>query len=139
VKNIPAKCSLTTKNKTIKIFDAKSCGCYFENTNKANVSIIKIDGCVMTTGVRCDYGLVSNKYPENYVELKGGDVDHAIKQIINSMSTLSVDKNIAPKRCIIISTNNPLTSTQTQKNKLLFRKHYNAQLEFGRPGSTYDI
>lgn len=138
MKNIPATCSNTVNYKLIKIEEVKSC-CYFRNESQNKIDVIRVDGCAIKTGIRCDFALISTQYPENYIELKGGDVDHAIKQLINSITILSVNKNKAPKRCFIISTNNPLSSTQTQKNKLLFRKDFNAQLEFGRPGATYEI
>lgn len=139
MKNIPPTCLTKTKHKLIKISDKKSCECYFSNLSCSSVKVILVDGCAIKTGTRCDFALISTSYPENYVELKGGDVNHAIDQIVSSMTRLSIDLHKTPKRCFIISTNNPLSSTQTQKFKLSFRKSYNAYLIFGRPGSSYDI
>jgi hypothetical protein len=134
-----AKCVSVSKFKKIKIVDARSCHCYFINSNLDAVKIIKVDGCAITSGCRCDFALISKEYPENFVELKGGDVQHAIVQLVTTVNKLSSDAKCGKKRCIIISTMNPLTSTQTQMQKVVFKKDYNALLLFGRPGQEFSI
>lgn len=136
---IKEKCIEIIKSKIIKLSDRASSHCYFINDDQTEVSKIIVDGCAITNGVRCDFLLKSNKFKENFIELKGGDVPHAIDQIVNSINILSDDPKNAPKRCFVISTSNPLSSTQTQMNKLKFRKAFNAFLVFARPGEKFPI
>ncbi len=60
------------------------------NKTKKNIVKIKIDNCVITgSEIRCDYAFVevdNNIY--HLVELKGRDVDHAIKQLENTYKLL---------------------------------------------------
>lgn len=136
---VNVKCIYKLKHKIIKINDPKSCHCYFNNACRHEVTKIKVDGCAITIGNKCDYALISPTFPENYVELKGGDVEHAVKQIASTINVLSHCPKTTPKRCFVISTSNPLTTTQMQKFKFIFKKTYNAVLAFGRPGTTYEI
>ena len=65
---------------------AKEKGKTFQLDNKSRVEVakIKIDGCVFnsTDGIKCDYLFeVPSKEKLFYVELKGSDAIHAIRQV----------------------------------------------------------
>ncbi|MGL4881807.1 MAG: hypothetical protein ACRC8K_12195, partial [Waterburya sp.] len=60
-------------------------------------------------------------------ELKGKDVEHAVKQIESSIKQLTEDLS-AEKLCFIASTRCPITSPQIQKLKKKFKSSYNAKL-----------
>ncbi len=100
----------------------------FENASHKSIRIIKIDGCVIKEGLRCDYLVIPDTQIENYVELKGSDVSHAVKQLEQTISKVSEDRTKCEKYCFIISTRCPLLTTKIQNIKHIFKKQYNAKL-----------
>ena len=94
--------------------------------NKENKMIrkIRIDGCLITSGIRCDYLVIPESGVEHYVELKGTDVKHAINQIKTTIQTIHKGQNNQKKECFIITTSCPLTSTEILK----FKKEFNTKL-----------
>ncbi len=100
----------------------------FENGFHKNVRIIKIDGCVITEGLRCDYLVITENKIENYVELKGSNILHAVKQLEQTISKVSEDPTRWVKYCFVISTRCPLLTTKIQNIKYIFKKQYNAKL-----------
>ena len=55
----------------------------FLNPNQDKILTIEVDGCVINDDnvLRCDYAIVPSNEVEIYVELKGSDISHAVKQI----------------------------------------------------------
>lgn len=104
--------------------------CKFTLINEANISIrkIKVDGCAIKDGLRCDYLLIMRDNTEYYVELKGCNVSAAIKQIERTIILLSSDKKNTPKHSIVVSTRCPLETTKIQKLKYEFKHNYNSKL-----------
>lgn len=95
----------------------------FEMLNKERRKIdkMKVDGCVITNGIRCDWMFVDQlSKKEIYVELKGRDVEHAYDQIVETVTKLSKTKD--NKNGIIVCTKCPLTDTKTQIIKAKARK-----------------
>ncbi len=63
------------------------------NSDKKEVAIHTIDGCLVQEGERCDYLVVVNDILKAfYVELKGHDINKAMKQVISTFH-LYKDKN----------------------------------------------
>jgi hypothetical protein len=65
---------------------------------------------------------------EYYIELKGHDVEKALKQIERTIAKVSSNPQKITKHCFIISTRCPLASTKIQNLKKEFKKQYNANL-----------
>lgn len=110
--------SLSEKNSSLKI----------NNPERREVRKIRVDGCVITEGPRCDYLIISPKNMEYFIELKGSDVKHAIEQLEASIKKISQQPKTHPKKCYIISTSCSLLTTQSQKYKIAFKNHYGAFL-----------
>ncbi|MFA4851684.1 MAG: hypothetical protein WC868_07535 [Bacteroidales bacterium] len=101
----------------------------FVNKARLKVRKILIDGCVIKNNeIRCDYLVIRQPDEEIYVELKGSDVSHAIKQIENTIVKVSHNAKSLDKYCFIISTRCPLISPEIQNHKLYFKRRYNSFL-----------
>lgn len=89
---------------------------------------IKVDGCVITSGVRADFAVEQGRKVV-IVELKGRDVESAAKQV--SATTAHWFNSL--KRCdevagLIIATQYPRASSTIQLKQQEFRKKFRAPL-----------
>lgn len=81
MKNVESACISLTKDSQIK-FEENKRKIIFQNPSRRSYKKVKVDGCAIKTGLKCDDLLVSqDEYEERYVELKGIDVMHAIDQL----------------------------------------------------------
>jgi hypothetical protein len=99
----------------------------FQNAKGARK--IRIDDCVPIQGPACDYLVVASDGREHFVELKGKNVEHAIKQLESTIPQLSL--HIQSKKeiwCFIVCSESPI-STKTQKFKEQFKKKFKATLK----------
>lgn len=134
------KCTQTINHKKILIKDKKSSEITFSNEDCIEITKVKVDDCLEIEGVKCDWLLIiSQPYVEVYIELKGSDVDHAFKQIENTIKFLSKDYKNVIKYCYVITTRCPLTSAQIQNKQKTFKKHYNAVLRVKKTGYGENI
>lgn len=120
------ECITRTKQKIIS-FSEKRSTLILNNTNQVEVTCVVVDGCQITSGIRCDH-LMLAKEIEHFIELKGQDLMHAIEQLITSIKTLSSNASKQPKISYVICTRSPLNSTAIQNLQVQFRKNYNSQL-----------
>lgn len=97
------------------------------NPNRIDVTRIRVDGCEINEGIRCDY-LLLKEDEEIFIELKGTDLNHALRQIVATMQRLSEDLPFYPKRAYIICTKTPLVSSEIQSISIKFRKKYSCKL-----------
>ena len=105
---------------------------------RAEVRVIKIDGCVIKKGKRCDYLVILSSGEELYIELKGSKVSYAVEQILASIPELTADKS-KEKLGFICSTRCPINSTETQKLKKNVKKKYNLKLTIKNGEIVYKI
>jgi hypothetical protein len=64
----------------------------FPNTSNDAISGLRVDGCLLENNIRCDYLLLNhndNKSWAVFIELKGSDLLHAVRQIDSSINQLS--------------------------------------------------
>ncbi len=121
------KCETITNETKIVLHENHS-KITFLNNKKLNIRNILVDNCLITNGLRCDYLLILPDNKELFVELKGHNVQHAIKQIEQSIETISKNKAQNPKASFIISTRCPLASAEIQNYKKIFKKKFNCEL-----------
>jgi len=100
----------------------------FLNQNQDKILVIKVDGCVITSNeiLRCDYALIPCDEIEIYVELKGSDISHAVKQIESTIELLSENPQKIKKLCFIVSTCVPKQTTSVQQLQIRFKRKFNA-------------
>lgn len=118
------------KNKTDKIIVLKEKKSSFivGNKNQIEIEVVKVDGCVIKTGKRCNYMLRYDS-KEIYIELKGRDVNYAVEQIKSTIEKISLDKDLYQKESYIVSTKSPRLDTTIQAIKRNFKKMYNSSLK----------
>ncbi len=105
----------------------------FLNPQKEEILKIRIDGCLVKEGKRCDWIVSKPNCVDVLVELKGTDVDHAVEQI---MATLSFwipnsyfDKDNTFKLAgLIVCSQYPKIDTKIQRAKLAIAKKYRVPL-----------
>ncbi len=114
---------------------AKENGKRFEIESIENFTKIRIDDCLIDSQdvEKCDFGFVRNSNNDFYfVELKGKDVKKALNQITNTITIFESAFIKIPKEKrfgFIISSRNPLSSTETNNLKQAFAKKCGRLLE----------
>ena len=117
------------KNDPIIVCKERRSKMIFENPQRREVRLLKVDECAIQEGLRCDYAMTAEENIEEfYIELKGCDVRHAFEQLEASIQILSDNPQKQPKICFIISTRSPSESPETQKMKKLMKNKYQAKL-----------
>lgn len=94
------------------------------NLERKLVDYITVDGCIYPRGHHgacCDYAL---NFEDNtvFVELKGSDIAHAIKQVLatNQDAKFTINLN---KIAIVVSSKTPKDDSSIQKQKLILKRH----------------
>ena len=115
---------LTEVDHTIIKFTEKRSSFQVNNKNKRAVVRHKVDGCLITVGKKCDWLLVDKLTGnEIYIELKGSDVDVALKQLCASVDVLG--QKGTKKFGYIVCTRSPISSPAIQKmQKAVMKSHY---------------
>jgi hypothetical protein len=119
------KCEIESSQK-IFVFTEQRSTLRLINKNQVKSIRIEVDGCAITSGLRCDFMHIANN-TEMYIELKGTDIAHAVKQIEETICKLGKDL-IQNKICFIICARSPLVSTEIQALQWKLRKSHNAKL-----------
>ena len=93
-------CTWEVTDKLLVVKENK-CKCVFSNPNQHLLTKIKIDGCQITDGIRCDYLILDHCHNEYFVELKGKDLPHAVEQLEASIQQLSAPNHTIKKRLLL--------------------------------------
>lgn len=98
------------------------------NPNSDSITVVKMDGCVVVNSLSADY-VVRSPEVDIIVELKGVNVDHGIKQIMETARIwrAEVDKE-SPLAAVLVARQYPKISTNIQRATLAFAKQYNGPL-----------
>ena len=108
-------------------------------------AVYQVDGNIVTTGDRCDkFILVEedalvNRWNEIFVELKGRDVGHAIKQLRSSLQAkVFMHPTIGKRYARIVAQCIPRNSGNSiiERARDEFRKNYSAELKCWSSGKT---
>ncbi len=113
----------------------------FLNPKKEDIVVVHVDGCAIDDPetLRCDYALIPCDDVEIYVELKGSDVQHAVKQLESTLKLISDDYRQTKKLCFIVSTRVPKQTTNIQKIQSNFKKKFNADFRVKNIQDEYDL
>jgi hypothetical protein len=113
----------------------------FLNLNQDKILTVKVDGCAICDNetLRCDYALVPFAEIEIYVELKGHDIHHAVKQIESTIRLLSDDPKKIRKLCFVVSTRVPKQTTTIQQLQSQFKKKFNANFRIKNNQDEFDL
>jgi hypothetical protein len=120
------ECTENTSNKII-VFQENRSKLTILNKSQIETSKVTIDGCEITNGLRCDYMLLGEGI-EYFIELKGQDIQHAIKQLITTINKLSADSKNMTKTSFVICTRSPISSASIQNLQVKFKKNFSSKL-----------
>lgn len=129
------KCKGETSQRKIVLADVgTTTQLTIDNDTSLNMEHKLIDGCVIKDGERCDHYLKlikGNAISHLFVELKGSDVEKAACQIVSTIKSgvISISKKDR-LHAAIVSTRNPLNSSETSKIKKAFLKKEQTTLHF---------
>lgn len=128
MKNVDEKHKQTTSDPII-VMSENNRSIRFLNSQRLVYKKVLVDGGAVTTGIRCDYLLTSeDEHEEHFVELKGTDVKHAIKQLDTTI--LNLGEHSDDRHSYIVSTNlAPALRTIVQKAKVDFKKKHKSTLD----------
>lgn len=94
------------------------------NPQRKPVEYITVDGCIYPRGhhdLCCDYALNFDD-KTIFVELKGSDIAHAIKQILATKQAAKFTIN-PDKIAVVVSSKTPKDDSSIQKQKSILKKH----------------
>lgn len=132
---IPSDCVHERKDKVISLVDKGNpkCKMFFENPNGRIVKEVRIDGCVISSAeeLKCDFMLIvpDATISEHFIELKGSDVDHALKQLRATIHKVSKDFKTLPKCCWVVSFRNPLDASSMKIKQAKFKEEFSSDLK----------
>lgn len=136
---IPDECIEITKNPRIPV-EEKGKTMIFRNKKRKAVSKIKVDGCAIKDGIRCDWLVKNDKNIEHFVELKGGDIKHACNQLMRSIEILSDNPINGDKYSFVISSKvSPFIRTTVQNFQRLFKDKFSCTLKVKNNQHEHDL
>jgi hypothetical protein len=131
---IPRECTVSQSGKEI-VCAEKGRKITFLNPNQRTVGKHTIDGCQrLRTFLSdancklCDFLVVDWRCEEHYVELKGKNVEHALRQLQSTIIQVGSAHSKSRVYCWIITTESPPTQSKFQVLKQKFEKNFNARL-----------
>ena len=142
-KGLPDSSYTTTSESNIKFEENKS-KITFSNKSKKKCLKVDVDGGVYPKGgkkLRCDKLLVEmEKLRFYFVELKGEDIEHAIKQLDGSIRDSKLNPNCSQEKMAFVVGKNhfPTASALVQGWMKKFKK-FGAVLEIKNTPAKYDL
>lgn len=140
---IPVECRTTVTDSEV-VCREKGRKMRFLNPARTQIDRVSIDEC---RGLReslldpkcklCDFLVLSAEQDEHFVELKGKNVEHAIKQLASTIPQIS---GAYPNRrvwCWVITTESPAASPSFLVKKARFEKQFKARLSIKTNEGTF--
>ncbi len=118
----------TTTDKSILVLRENRSQLIIKNLRREKIKQVVVDGCAITEGQRCDFLIIDSSNSEYFVELKGCDVEKAIKQLETTIIQLGGKAKSIKRYALIISSRCPLFTPKIQQYKSHFMKNFMATL-----------
>lgn len=134
------RCTEVVSHSSVKVEENKS-RVVFKNPDRTEFAISKIDGCLVTNGVRADYLVTKGVTASVLVELKGTDVAHACDQLLSSVEHPNV-KPLLEREIgfLVVCTRYPRLDTFVLKAKQRCARVYKAGFHVITPkGAELDL
>lgn len=130
-----SRCNSVSANNIVSVSENKRVF-RIKNNSALTVNKVQVDGCYITTGLKCDFlfeiietrDSIENIKNVFYVELKGSNVTHAIDQLEATINNCRTIHNQIVKECYIVASKFPSAGTSSQVLKKKFIKKNNIQL-----------
>jgi hypothetical protein len=121
-------CSQEAYHKRISLEENKRKFIGFNPDEKAVIKV-RIDGCLITTGIKCDFLLIEKeKHLSCFIELKGSDIEHALDQLQATIQQVDnpergfITKRFTKKFAFVVSSQVPQMNTGVQNKMKNFAK-----------------
>lgn len=124
---IPDRCKDVTSRKLIKVAE-NGRSFSIRNVARRHITLVKVDGCAITTGERCDFMFLADRGKELFVELKGSDIKKALSQITRSIGELTQIAEKSNRTAVIVSSRVPAEDTGTMNAKAKLVGHFVSRL-----------
>jgi len=100
------------------------------NPSKKVIRKIRVDDCLITEGIRCDYMFEIDEPIKFviYLELKGGHIERAYKQLTATLTKFKAEHKYYKKECHVVASSAPKSTPKSQQLKIRFRKDNAAEL-----------
>jgi hypothetical protein len=110
------------------------------NELKEKVKVVKVDGCEIVEGNRCDWLFVQIK-PANeiFVELKGSDIRRACLQLETSINQMTMNLDKDKFAIVVCGRVSPSINTTIQNLKKKFKKKMKASLIIRQNKCCFDL
>ncbi|MCA1763425.1 MAG: hypothetical protein LC664_10590 [Flavobacteriales bacterium] len=131
------ECTERVTHKRI-VFEEKRSKLTVNNPKEVQVTKVKVDGCEVNVGRRCDYLFLANGL-EHFVELKGQDINYAYKQLVSTIKKLSENPKYQKKVAFIIYHTGVTSSASMLNERAKFKKHLCSELIIKRSPYTYSL
>jgi hypothetical protein len=133
------ECSRAITDSKIKMSDPRSTSAVFDNPGRMMYRLTRFDGCVVNNQRACDY-ILEKDDSLIAVELKGGNVDHAVEQIKATLDYLKETHQLPPRRAgLVICTRYPSMDTKIQRLTEQIRKSHAAPLHIKTSGKPLNF
>lgn len=121
-----SSCTNQIRHSKIKVEENKR-KAVFRNKDQKLFEVTKIDDCLITEGKRCDYAVSEKNVASVLVELKGANVEHACKQLMETVQHAAV-KSILEQRLgfLVVCSKYPRFDTFVAKAKTQAAREYKA-------------
>lgn len=134
---IPAHCSRKTEETRLKV-GANARWAVFDNSDKSLVHVTDVDCWLRNADcLRADFVVSKSSVVDVIVEIKGANIDHAVKQII---STAEQWRKASAKTAIlgglVIFSRSPEGSASLANRKRKLRDNHRIHLELDKSGKT---
>lgn len=119
-------CIICSGNNTCMMVKENGKEFKIDNPNCKKLEKIRVDGCMITSGVRCDYAVLVDRNSNNLndvylIELKGCDVKHGYEQLLEtykffkSNSSCSFDSKTMHLCLVISKKSKPMLKSTAEK------------------------
>lgn len=114
----------------------------FSNKNRTAFFRTKVDGCLVKNSTAADFVVTCVGTGSVIVELKGVDVEHAVKQIDATaiyLKSCDAAQNLLPLAGLVICSRYPRFDTKLQRLAKLFAKSHRAPLHVVARNDEFDL
>ena len=117
-------CISECKNPLVPVEDA-GVRAVFCNPKRKAYRTFDVDGCLVTEGLAADFAVEELGTGLAVVELKGRNVEHALKQVSETVKHFRDARDYTGRLCaLIVSRQSPLGSATIAKQRLIFAKRH---------------
>lgn len=110
------------------------------NAGRGKVAVVRVDGCLIRDGERCDYlfELGDDRHCAVYVELKGADIAKAVRQLEATMAQLTERHRRATRVCHVVASRVPRAGPAIQILKRGFYRSHGVHLHVATTQAEID-